>query len=94
MWAARRQSRPPRNRGLRPVADFLRRRPRIGLDLTRAQGTDTAHQQLAAAMAVAEREQAVRAMAVDRAHGRGQDQSMDAAPVFDHHRAAEVELER
>jgi len=64
------------------------------LDLTRAQGTDTAHQQLAAAMAVAEREQAVRAMAVDRAHDRGHDQSADATPVFDRERAAEVELAR
>jgi len=51
-------------------------------DLTRAQGTDTARQQLAGVMAVAEREQAVRAMAMARANDRG------------HDRAAEVELER
>jgi len=51
-------------------------------DLTRAQGTDTARQHLAVAMAVAEREQAARAMAVDRAHDRGRDQSVDATPVL------------
>jgi len=63
-------------------------------DLTRAQSTDTAREQFDVAMAVAEREQAVRVMAVHRAHDRGHDQSADATPVFDHDRVAEVELER
>jgi len=63
-------------------------------DLTRAQGTGTARQQLTAAPAVAEREQAVRATAAGRAHDWGHDQSADATPVHDRDRAAEVELER
>jgi len=63
-------------------------------DLTRAHGTDTARQQLAVAMAVAERERVVRAMAADRIHDRGHDQSADATPVLDHDRATEVDLER
>jgi len=61
-------------------------------DLTRAQGTDTARQQFAVAMAVAEREQAIRAM--DRAHDRGHGQSAEATPVHDHDQAVEVELEQ
>jgi antirestriction protein ArdC/phage/plasmid primase-like uncharacterized protein len=63
-------------------------------DVARAQGADRAREQLAVAIAIGEREQAVRAMAVDLMHGRDHDQSPDLTAVLDSGRAAEIELER
>jgi putative DNA primase/helicase len=61
-------------------------------DLAGAQGEDAAREQLGIAIAIAEREQVVRAMTVDRTNGRDHDQSADLNPVLDNSWAAEIEL--
>jgi len=62
-------------------------------DAARAQGVDAARQRLAVAMAIAEREQAVREMAADRTVGQDHDRSATLAPVLDRDRAVGIELE-
>jgi phage/plasmid primase-like uncharacterized protein len=61
-------------------------------DVAQAQGPDAARQLFAVALAVAEREQAVRN--VDHTHGRGQGQTTDLTAVRDRDQAAEIELEQ
>ena len=61
-------------------------------DVARAQGPDASRQQFAVALAIAQREQAVRAMVVDHTHGRGHDQTTDLTAVLDRNQAAEIEL--
>ena len=63
-------------------------------DIARAQGVDAAREQLTVAMAIAERERAVLAFAVDREGGRGHDQATDLTTVLDRSQALEIELER
>jgi phage/plasmid primase-like uncharacterized protein len=63
-------------------------------DVARTQGVDAARQQLAIAMAIAEREQAVHDMAADRTHGQDRDRPAALAPALDGDRAAEIELDR
>ena len=61
-------------------------------DLARREGWDTAHRQLMAAVAVAEREQIVQGLAIDRDHEH--DRTPSRSHSFGRERTAEAEMER